>query len=173
MDERYYLEEPHRESGKWPKPGTRSRSCRRKTFPLPCRSQCVLFDHDAERRHPKPKVVRTHIWIMKNILGLLVSTTFVLSVHQVRGTEFRPPAVPLVTHDPYFSIWSMTDHLTDQPTKHWTGAVQSLSSLVHVDGKTYRMMGTEPKGVPILPQTHLDVLPTHTAYQFEGGGIHV
>jgi glutaminase A-like protein/uncharacterized protein DUF5127/uncharacterized protein DUF4964 len=110
---------------------------------------------------------------MKNILSLLVGTIFVVSVHQVHGAEFRPPAVPLVTHDPYFSIWSMTDHLTDQPTKHWTDAVQSLSSLVRVDGKTYRIMGTEPKGVPILPQTHLDVLPTHTAYQFEGSGIQV
>jgi len=117
--------------------------------------------------------MRTHSRIMKNIFGLLVSTILVFSVHQVYGAEFRAPAVPLVTHDPYFSIWLMADHLTDQPTKDWTGAVQSLSSLVHVDGKTYRMMGTEPKGVPILPQTHLDVLPTHTAYQFEGGGIHV
>src|SRR5438477_8958714 len=101
---------------------------------------------------PKPNIMRTHTRIMKSILGLLVSSTFVFSVHQVRGTEFRPPAVPLVTHDPYFSIWSMTDHLTDQPTKHWTGAVQSLSSLIRVDGKSYEIMGTEPKGVP-MPQT--------------------
>jgi len=87
------------------------------------------------------------------------------------AADFRPPAVPLVTHDPYFSIWSMADHLTDAPTKHWTGTVHSLTSLVRVDGTCYRLMGTDPHPVPALPQTSVEVRPTTTLYQFAGAGV--
>src|SRR5438094_4946289 len=72
------------------------------------------------------------------------------------GQRLRPPAVPLVTSDPYFSIWSFSDRLTDAATRHWTGAEQRLESMVRIDGEAYRLLGSEPARVPPLPQTTLE-----------------
>ncbi|MFA7006895.1 MAG: DUF5127 domain-containing protein, partial [Verrucomicrobiia bacterium] len=83
----------------------------------------------------------------------------------------RPPSVPLVACDPYFSIWSPADQLAATNTTHWTGKPHRIASLVRVDGKTFRIMGAEPAGVPAMEQKSLTVLPTRTIYTFEGAGV--
>ena len=89
----------------------------------------------------------------------------------------RPPAVPLVTNNPYFSIWSMADHLTDVPTRHWSGAHQPMTGLIRIDGKTFRWMGLGPRQsyamppVPAMHQDSLEVTPLHTRYTFSAGGV--
>jgi hypothetical protein len=85
----------------------------------------------------------------------------------------RPPAVPLVVADPYFSIWSFANHLTYDTTRHWTGAPMTMQSVVRVDGKAYRIMGDEPRIVAPAEQINLQVFPTRTAYEFQTGKVRV
>src|SRR6187402_2739292 len=63
------------------------------------------------------------------------------------------PAYPLITHDPYFSVWSFSDTLNASATRHWTGAEQALTGLVKVDGKVYRALGKEGKAYESLAAT--------------------
>jgi hypothetical protein len=75
-----------------------------------------------------------------------------LSILSVQAQQIKAPSYPLITHDPYFSIWSNTDQLNESVTTHWTGAQQSLLGLVNVDGKTYRFLGHAEKAYKtILP----------------------
>ena len=85
----------------------------------------------------------------------------------------RPPAVPLVTHDPYFSIWSETNKLYSSATRHWTGQAQQLSAMVRVDGETFRLMGSQPEESASLLQTGVVVLPTRTLYTFANDNMQV
>lgn len=78
------------------------------------------------------------------------------------------PSVPLITHDPYFSLWSPCDHLYDGATCHWTGREQALVGVATIDGTPYRFMGAGETRT--MTQTALDITPTASVYTFEAGG---
>ncbi|PRY11665.1 uncharacterized protein DUF4964 [Pontibacter ummariensis] len=78
---------------------------------------------------------------MKKILSLLFVLLLIAPV--LKGQELRAPAYPLITHNPYLSIWSFGDSLHRENTKHWTGADHALIGMVKVDGKVYRFLGEE------------------------------
>lgn len=92
--------------------------------------------------------------------------------------NLRIPAVPLITIDPYFSIWSFGDRLYDGVTRHWTGARQSMCGLIKNNGKVYRFLGKaqdsecfyqcEPD---VLEQKELIITPTKTEYIFANDDI--
>lgn len=86
--------------------------------------------------------------------------------------KFQPTAVPLIAVDPYFSIWSFTDQLADDHTRHWTGRTQSMYGVLKIDGCPYRFMGKTqpfelyyPEG-KALEQIDLTVTPTSSVYTF-------
>lgn len=84
----------------------------------------------------------------RNLL-LLIALTLNYFVH---AQSVKAPAYPLVTHDPYFSIWSFTDTLNASETRHWTGAEQPLYGAVNVDGQRYVFLGDPAYPlVPVLP----------------------
>ncbi len=95
--------------------------------------------------------------------------------------KFRPAAVPLITVDPYFSIWSMHDKLNDGVTRHWTGRRNPMTAGVVIDNKFYVLMGElEPDSdrrtwgyYPIIPQISLEVTPTRTIYNFKNDIVKV
>jgi hypothetical protein len=83
----------------------------------------------------------------------------------------RPPSVPLVVCDPYLSVWSAHDRLTDGSTQHWTGKKQSLFGMTRIDGVPYGFMGPVRPPLAAMAQLSLDVLPARTIYTFMAAGI--
>ncbi|MGF7142935.1 hypothetical protein HNQ56_001357 [Anaerotaenia torta] len=55
--------------------------------------------------------------------------------------SLRYPAVPLITVDPYFSIWSMSNQLNADVTRHWTGKQHRLTGILEIDDIPYCFMG--------------------------------
>lgn len=78
---------------------------------------------------------------MKKFVIGLITCSF---LQPVLSQMTKAPAYPLVTHDPYFSIWSTTDKLNESTTTHWTGAEHSLLGLISVDGIIYKFLGASP-----------------------------
>ncbi len=84
--------------------------------------------------------------------------------------SFRAPAFPLITHTPYFSIWSFDDDLVTGCTRHWTGRRHTIRGYVRVDGKTYRYMG-EKDEFEALKAVSSSVRTLSTEYVMQGAGI--
>lgn len=83
--------------------------------------------------------------------------------------KLRPPATPLITLDPYFSVWCDSDRLYDKETVHWTASPNTINGSVVIDGEEFRFMGAGEK--PHLTQIYSDLSALVTDYIFENEKI--
>ncbi|HSZ87482.1 MAG TPA: DUF4965 domain-containing protein [Puia sp.] len=108
---------------------------------------------------------------MKKIISLLAAVIPIAAFCQMQ----KAPAYPLITHDPFFSIWSFTDNLNQSQTKHWTGKDQPLHGVIKVDGKFYNFLGMleDPKNIISATQKGVMITATQTAYEFSCGPVNL
>ena len=85
---------------------------------------------------------------MKNLIAVALTMVFVPCTAQTsdlfqpyQQSDLRLPSVPLLVNDPYFSLWSPFDRLTDGSVRHWDNDEKPIDGLLRVDGQTYRWMG--------------------------------
>ena len=97
-------------------------------------------------------------------LLILLSIAHFSCVNTDTGAFFEPaqqialraPSVPIITSDPYLSIWSPYNTLTEGNTEHWTGTEHPIIGAIRVDGVTYRFMGKDKMNLkPIEPMTYI------------------
>ncbi len=80
----------------------------------------------------------------------------------------RPPAIPLIAVDPYFSVWSRDELYSCKPY-HWTGSPNGLLGLITIDGDVRRFMGLKDDSaheIPALPQISMSLDACSTTYTF-------
>ena len=80
----------------------------------------------------------TLLLCMTALTGKAQSNDFFTPVHK---NALRLPAVPIITVDPYFCLWSKYDTLFEGSVTHWSGVNKPFNGAIYVDGTAYRFMG--------------------------------
>ncbi len=131
------------------------------------------FFNSRKRLSKRPFVQRFFMrFIHRTLLRSLALAPLALTVPaQAQIEGFRPPSVPLVAHDPLFSIWSNSDKAYSSDTRHWTQREHALTTLIRVDDEALRVMGRGLEEMGALRQTGLKVTPTRSIYSFQNPKI--
>ena len=84
--------------------------------------------------------------------------------------KLRAPSVPLITVDPYFSVWSPDTNLNHTKTEHWSAKGNSIIGTVEIDGETSLFLGYN-QNIKKIQQVSLDIDALSTTAVFENDKI--
>ncbi len=84
--------------------------------------------------------------------------------------KLRAPAIPLITVDPYFSVWAPNEILNHREVEHWTRSKNDIYCRVFIDGVEYSFLGYN-RNVKKIPQVSLDISALSTKAVFENEKI--
>ena len=88
--------------------------------------------------------------------------------------KLRAPAYPLITIDPYFSVWSASDHPADTDTVHWTNRPITLSVIANVDNEEFRLVGKyNSENIPQAELIASDCDAFSTVYSYLINGVKI
>lgn len=72
--------------------------------------------------------------------------------------KMRVPALPLITIDPYFSVWSAES--VQKNTMHWSSKPNTTCARVTVDGKVFHALGHKPETSKEMPDMTVENIET-------------
>ena len=81
----------------------------------------------------------------------------------------RLPAIPVITHDPFFSLWDIGKHPAADNLRHWTDAQKPIRGTAVIDGTMVRFLGRG--GRQSMKCVETDITPLSTRYVFEALGV--
>ncbi len=80
--------------------------------------------------------------------------------------QMRMPLIPLITVDPYFTVW--TENVTRKAPVHWTGADNTILGTVKIDGEVYRFLGRGQENEMEIVSLDADAFSTTVIYESAG-----
>jgi hypothetical protein len=64
---------------------------------------------------------------------------------------FRPPAIPLITTDPFTQVWMRGSTSTSAGVTHWDGDAKTTTGMIRIDGETFTYLGNAAAEQPAKP----------------------
>ena len=90
-------------------------------------------------------------------------------------TPIRPPAVPLITREPYMNTWlrSSTGLTAGTWPEYWNGNIKAITGIAYIDNQPYLFLGAPavPAIANKMQETAVQTTPTQSIFTYNAGGV--